>query len=77
MKTIPFDKVDVKVIDVEFKGTKSSGEFQELDDLLQTNGYQFLVETKDPFGRPNDVIYVKKGYIDELDQISNRKIGEL
>ena len=74
LRTIPFDKVDVKVIDIEFKKKRFSPKFQELDDLLRRNGFQFVVETKDPFGRPNDLIYVKKGFKEELDNISNSKV---
>ena len=75
LKTIPFDKVDIKVIDVEFKnlGDIFPGTLQELDDLLLKNGYEYNVETKDPYGRPNDKIYVKKGFIEELDRVSNSK----
>ena len=79
LKTIPFDKVDIKVIDVEFKklGHIFPGTFQELDDLLVKNGYEFNVETKDPFGRPNDKIYVKKGFIEELDRVYNSETDNL
>ena len=80
LKTIPFDKVDIKVIGVEFKhlGNTFPGTLQDLDDLLLKNGYEFHVETKDPYGRPNDKIYVKKGFMDELDRlpVSESKIKE-
>ena len=78
LQTIPFDRVDIKIIDVEHKhlGRIFPGSFQELHELMEVNGYDFLVETKDPFGYPNDVIYVKKGYIEELDELSNSKLSQ-
>ena len=79
LKTIPFDKVDIKVIDVEFKhlGNTFPGTLQDLDDLLITNGYEFSVETKDPYGRPNDKIYVKKGFMEDLDNLPLSKSKQL
>ena len=43
---------------------------------MELSGYDFFVETKDPFGSPNDVIYVKKGYIEELDKLSSSKLSK-
>ena len=72
LKTIPFDQVDIKVIDVEFKhlGRIYPGTFQDLNNFLKQNGYEFFTITKDPYGRPNDAIYVKKGFVEELNASS-------
>ena len=71
LKSIPFDKVDIKVLDVEHKhlGRVFPGSFEVLNNFLMSKGYEFFVETKDIIGRPNDAIYVKKGFIEELNAL--------
>ena len=71
LKSIPFDKVDIKVLDVEHKhlGRVFPGSFEVLNNFLISKGYEFFVETKDIIGRPNDAIYVKKGFIEELNAL--------
>ena len=66
LKTIPFDKVDIKVIDVEVNhaGTVFPGSFRDIDDYLKLQGYQLhsIIENQ-------DAIYVKKGFMDEISEL--------
>ena len=68
LKTIPFDKVDIKVIDIEYKhiGKLFPGTYLELKTFLEVNGYEFAFKIDDPLGYPNDVVFVKKGFIQDL-----------
>ena len=66
LKTIPFEKVDIKVIDVEINhaGTIFPGSFQDIDDYLKSQGYHL----HSVIAR-QDAIYVKKGFIDEINEL--------
>ena len=66
LKTIPFDKVDIKVINVEYCniGNTFPGTAKDLDQLLRTNGYDFVGKV-DQY----DALYVKKGYLDEINEL--------
>ena len=65
LKTIPFGKVDIKVIDVEIKhaGKIFPGSFQEIDQYLKLQDYDLhsIIDEQ-------DAIYVKKGFIDEINE---------
>ena len=66
LKTIPFDKVDIKVIDVEVNhaGTVFPGSFREIDDFMNFQGYQLhsIIQNQ-------DAIYVKKGFMDQINEL--------
>ena len=66
LKTIPFDKVDIKVIDVEVNhaGQVFPGSFQDIDNYLKLQGYQLhsIIQNQ-------DAIYVKKGFMDEINEL--------
>ena len=63
---IAFEKVDIKVIDVEINHalTIFPGSFKEIDDYLQSQGYVLhsIIARQ-------DAIYVKKGFIDEINEL--------
>lgn len=65
LKTIPFQKVDIKVISIEHKhiGKIFPGSYNELKTLMENNGYEFAFEIDDHLGNPNDVVFVKKTFI--------------
>ena len=64
LKTIDFDKVDIRVISIEVTKLDSifDGRLTQLKYLMKRNGYEFYKEVKE------DYIYVKKGLLtkDEL-----------
>ena len=64
LKTIPFDKVDIKVLDIEIPhlGKVFPGSFEELDTFLTQQGYK-LYTIIDKL----DAIYVKNGYLEEIE----------
>ena len=66
LKTIQFDKVDIKVIDIEVNpaGTIFPRSFEDIDDYLKSKGYDLhLIIAR------QDAIYVKKGFIDKIDEL--------
>ena len=67
LKTIPFNDVDIKVIDFEMKhlGEIFPGTFEQISSYLNTQGYQFHSKIQDL-----DAIFVKKGFLDELNESS-------
>ena len=70
LKTIPFHEVDIKVIDIEIyhKGGIFPGTWEDILNYLDTQGYEF--HFKIPFqGIPFlDAVFVKKGFLDELNE---------
>ena len=66
LKTIPFDKVDIKVLDVEVNhaGSIFPGSFKDIDDYLKSQGYDLhsIISRQ-------DAIYVKRGFIDEINEL--------
>ena len=66
LKTIPFEKVDIKVIDVEVNhaGTIFPGSFEEINDYLISQGYDLhsIIANQ-------DAIYVKKGFVNEINEL--------
>ena len=69
LKTIPFDKVDIKVLDVEHKhiGAVFPGTYEEFKDFLIQNGYQYFMKIRDQLGYPNDVVFVKNNFVEEIE----------
>ena len=65
LKTIPFDKVDIKVLDIEIKnaGQIFPGSYREITKFMYSQGYEFFTQVSDV-----DAIYVKKGYLNELNE---------
>ena len=57
LKTIPFDKVDIKVLTVEF--VHSAGGKKTLEEFLSQNGYLKVTEVHHPAGLANDIVFVK------------------
>ena len=66
LKTIPFDKVDIKVLDIEIKnaGQIFPGSYREITKFMYSQGYEFFTQVSDV-----DAIYVKKGYLNELNEL--------
>ena len=57
LKTIPFDKVDIKVLTVEFSHT-SEGK-RSLEEFMLSKGYISVMEVRHPGGLANDFVFVK------------------
>ena len=66
LKTIPFDQVDIKVLDIEVKhaGRIFPGSRQDIRDLMSSQGYDLFANIAN-----TDDIYVKRGYLDELNEL--------
>ena len=66
LKTIPFDKVDIKVFDIEIKnaGHIFPGSYRDITKFMYSKGYDFFTQVEDV-----DAIYVKKGYLNELNEL--------
>ena len=79
LKSIPFDKVDIKVLDIEHKhmGNIFPGTLLELALYLKEKGYDYHMEINDPIGYPNDVVFVKRGFLNEIEEMQNRMNDEL
>ena len=71
LKSIPFEEVDIKVIDIEYKhiGKIFPVSYQELKALMERNGYEFDSKIDDPNGNEMDVVFVKKGFMQELEDM--------
>ena len=65
LRTIPFDKVDIKVLDIEIKhaGRIFSGSHEEITNWMDSQGYDLYA-----YIAKTDAIYVKRGYLDELNE---------
>ena len=57
LKTIPFDKVDIKVLTVEF--VHSAGGKKTLEEFMSQKGYLSVTELLHPAGLANDIVFVK------------------
>ena len=57
LKTIPFDKLDIKVLTVEFAHTKEGKE--ELLQFMVSKRYSAVNEVVHPLGLANDIVFVK------------------
>ena len=65
LKTIPFHKVDIKVIDMEIhKKQIFPGSFEQVKSYMDTQGYEM-----NSIIRGMDAVFVKKGYLDELHEL--------
>lgn len=65
IKSLPLDKVDIKVIQIEAKqfGRIFPGSFKELSNHLASNGY----ELHSFLGGRLDALFIKKGFLKELE----------
>jgi len=66
LKTIPFQDVDIKVLDIEIDraGTIFPGTYEDISKYLDTQGYEFHSQiTK------YDAVFVKKGFLDEINEL--------
>ena len=79
LKSIPFEKVDIKVLDIEHKhlGKIFPGSFQELKTFLELKGYHYFMHIRDPLGYPNDVVFIKRGFLNEIKEMKNKLQHEL
>ncbi|XP_060086057.1 uncharacterized protein LOC132565433 [Ylistrum balloti] len=59
LKTIPFDKVNIKMLTVEY--VHDTGRFSELQAFMEKNGYETLLRMQRDNGSVNDIIFRKKG----------------
>ena len=57
LKTVPFDKVDIKVLTVEFVHTVEGK--KALEDFMLSKGYITALQVTHPGGLANDVVFVK------------------
>ena len=66
LKTIPFDKVDIKVLDVEINhaGSIFPGSAKDIDTYLKSQGYNLYAILS-----RQDAIYVKRGFLDEINEL--------
>ena len=61
LQTIPFDKIDITVMTVEFvHGVKGR---DVLQDFVESKGYMKVSEVTHPGGLANDFVFVKKDYV--------------
>lgn len=69
LKTIPFDKVDISVMDIEINhiGEIFDGDPEDLKDLLEDNGYEFHSFAT------IDALFVKKGFVKQFEKKIKRK----
>ena len=67
LQSIPFEKVDIKVLDIEIKhaGTIFPGSHEDITNLMLVKGYELYGYIGDGI----DAIYVKNGYLDELNEL--------
>lgn len=62
LKTIPFDKINIKVISAEFFHSSEKGDSKEtLRNFMESMGYGVHSEVTHPDNLANDFIFVKKG----------------
>ena len=59
LKTIPFDKVDIRMMTVEFAHDK--GGDKSMNKFLNSNGYDSLIKVQRWDGKVNDIIARKRG----------------
>ena len=66
LKTIPFHKVDIKVIDLEINhvGEIFPGTFEDILNYLDAQGYDFHFEISGL-----DAVFVKKGFLNEINEL--------
>ena len=66
LKTIPFHEVDIKVIDLEVNhvGEIFPGTFDDILNYLNANGYDLHSKISNL-----DAIFVKRGFMDELNEL--------
>ena len=67
LQSIPFEKVDIKVLDIEIKlaGKIFPGTHEDITNLMLSKGYDLYGY----IGNGIDAIYVKNGYLDELNEL--------
>ncbi|XP_033762187.1 uncharacterized protein LOC117343795 [Pecten maximus] len=58
LKTIPFDKVNIKMLTVEY--VHDTGRFSELQSYMEGKGYDTLLRMQRDDGSVNDIIFRKK-----------------
>ena len=58
LKTIPFDKVDIKVLTVEFVHTKEGK--KNLEQFMNSKGYSSVMEVLHSGGLATDIVFVKE-----------------
>ena len=66
LQTIPFEEIDIKVIDVEIKnaGTIFPGSAMDIKTFLESKGFTLHSVIKDL-----DAIFVKQGFLEELNEL--------
>ena len=72
LKTIPFDKVDIKVLQIEITPEHHKYQYgikiKQMRRYLEKRGFEYLLTTEDD-SYPYDMVMVKKGYLDELNEL--------
>ena len=58
LKTIPFDKVDIRVLTVEFSHTIEGAD--ALEDFMEEQGYVTSMQITHPRGFAADIVFIKK-----------------
>ena len=53
------------------------GSFQELKLFLELKGYDYHMQIRDQLGYPNDVVFVKRGFLNEIKEMQKKINDEL
>ena len=75
LKSLPFQEVDIKVIDVEVNhiGEVFPGSWEDILNYLETQGYEFHIKIAHQGISFLDAVFVKKGFLEELNGKPGKK----
>ena len=75
LKSIPFQEIDIKVIDVEVNhlGEVFPGSWEDILNYLKTQGYEFHMNIAFKGISFLDAVFVKKGFLEELNSKPRKK----
>ena len=75
LKSIPFQEIDIKVIDVEVNhiGEVFPGSWEDILNYLETQGYEFHMKIAYQGISFLDAVFVKKGFLEELNSKPGKK----
>ena len=75
LKSIPFQEIDIKVIDVEVNhlGEVFPGSWEDILNYLKTQGYEFHMNIAFKGISFLDAVFVKKGFLEELNSKPGKK----
>ena len=75
LKSLPFQEVDIKVIDVEVNhiGEVFPGSWENILNYLESQGYEFHMKIAYQGISFLDAVFVKKGFLEELNSKPGKK----